>query len=710
MSDHRLVAQELGLRQAQVTATAELLAGGATVPFIARYRKEATGELDEVQITAIRDRLAQLTELRKRCEAMLRSLAERELLTAELERSLRSADSVTVLEDRYLPYRPKRRTRAQQARERGLEPLAQALLAGTTSAVDSFIDPAAGLADAAACWAGARDIVAETISEDAQLRARLRELFQRCGVLRSRVVKKLQDSDAAARFRDWFDWSEPLTRAPSHRILALLRGAEQGILRLCARPAADEARQLIRAQYLRGSGEIRCQLQAACDESYDRLLLPSLENEQLKAAKERADAEAIAIFQTNLHELLLAAPFGRRRVLAIDPGLRTGCKVAVLDEQGGLLEHTVIHLSKGAAAAQAARATLGSLVERHAVVAVAIGNGTASRETEAFARDCLRQGGFDCQVVQVDESGASIYSASAIAREEFPDLDLTVRGAISIGRRLQDPLAELVKLDPKAIGVGQYQHDVDQAALKRALDDIVEQAVNQVGVELNSASAALLTHVAGLGPKLAQAIVDRRQSAGPYRSRRDLLQVPRLGAKAFEQCAGFLRIADGAHPLDASAVHPERYGLVERMAADQGSDLRQLLRDHSIRSRIDPRRYIDDGVGEPTLRDILVELAKPGRDPRPSYTSFQFADVHGLDDLVEGMVLPGIVTNVAAFGAFVDLGIHQDGLVHISQLADRFVRDPNEVVRVRQAVQVRVIGIDRGRRRIALSMRSEIDG
>ncbi|MFW5845403.1 MAG: Tex family protein [Planctomycetota bacterium] len=701
----RIIAGELELTQQQVAATAALLAEGATVPFIARYRKEATGSLDEVQITAIRDRLAELAELDKRRASMRSSLQERDLLTPELARALDGAASMSALEDLYLPYRPKRRTRAQLARERGLEPLAQALLAQDGRRIDAaaFVDPEQELPDTAACLAGARDIIAETISEDATLRSELRDLVARQGQLRARVVKKQADTPEAARFRDWFDWSEPLHRAPSHRILALLRGADQGVLRVSARPDEDHARRRIEQRYLRGGGLAREQVQLACAEAWERLLRPALENEALGAAKRRADAEAIAIFQTNLRELLLAAPLGRKPVLAIDPGQRTGCKVAVLDAQGDLLEHDLIHLCRGRAAEQEAAGTLRRLVAAHAVRAIAIGNGTGARETECFVR------GLDLSVAvtQVDESGASIYSASAIARSEFPDLDLTVRGAISIGRRLQDPLAELVKLDPKTIGVGQYQHDVDQQALRRGLSDVVEQAVNQVGVEVNSASAALLTHVAGLGPKLAEAIVTRRAQQGPFRSRRDLLQVPRLGARAFQQCAGFLRVTDGAHPLDASAVHPERYQLVERMAADQGCDLRQLMHDRAIRSRIDLRRYRSDTVGEPTLQDIMAELDKPGRDPRPAFDELRFADVHRIEDLEAGMVLPGVVTNVAAFGAFVDVGVHQDGLVHISQLADRFVRDPNEVVSVRQQVQVRVLEVDLQRRRIALSMRGE---
>jgi protein Tex len=695
------LAKELQLDQPAVAAVAQLLADGATVPFIARYRKERSGGMDEVQIATIRDGLERLAALDKRRANMLLSLRERELLTPELQRALANANNLTELEDIYLPYRVKRRTRAQTAREAGLQPLADELLAQKSNQIDvaAFINETVDNEDAV--LAGARDIIAEQVSENSQLRGELREQFQQYGQLTASVVKKKADSPEAARFRDWFDWSEPVARAPSHRILALLRGVEQGILRVQARPDTERTTARIRRKFVHGRGFAADQVGLACDDAYQRLLQPALENETLGQLKKQADEEAIAIFRDNLRQLLLAAPLGRNRVLAIDPGLRTGCKLVVLDEQGDLQQHDVLHLVKGAAASQQAASRVRQLVQQFDIQAIGIGNGTAGRETESFVRDL----DLGLPVVLVDESGASVYSASAIAREEFPDHDITVRGAVSIGRRLQDPLAELVKLDPKVIGVGQYQHDVDQAALGRALDDCIEACVNQVGVELNSASTALLTAVAGLGPKLAAAIVAYRSEHGAFRSRRQLLKVPRLGAKAFEQCAGFLRIADGKHPLDGTAVHPERYDLIERMAADQDCDLSTLIRDHGIRLRIPLQRYCAADIGLPTLQDIFAELEKPGRDPRPRFAAFSFADVHSIDDLEEGMRLPGIITNITGFGAFVDVGVHQDGLVHISQLADRFVRDPAEVVSLRQQVQVRVMSIDRERRRIALSMR-----
>jgi uncharacterized protein len=702
VSDHStLVAEELGVAAQQVRAVSELLAGGATVPFIARYRKEATGSLDEVAVAAIRDRMAQLAELDKRRESILASLSERGLLDDDLRSRVLGAETLPVLEDVYLPHRPKRRTRAMVARERGLEPLAEALLARTDARIEpaSYVDPGRGVENQDAALAGARDIIAEDISEDPEVRSELRRLFAERAILASTVVKKKQAE--ASKFRDYFEWSEPLCKAPSHRILALLRGSNEGLLRVQARPEEADSLVRLRRRYLRGQGFASEQVGRAIEDAYTRLLLPSLEREALKGAKERADGEAIRIFVTNLRELLMAAPFRNKRILAIDPGFRTGCKIVALDAQGALLHSDTIFPTLGQSQREQAAAIVGDLVRRFSPEAVAVGNGTAGRETEAFIGDLA----LGLPVIMVDESGASIYSASEVAREELPDQDVTVRGAVSIGRRLQDPLAELVKIDPKSIGVGQYQHDVDQAALRSALADTVVSCVNAVGVDLNSASPSLLTYVAGLGPVLARNIVQWREENGAFRTRRDLLKVPRLGAKAFEQAAGFLRIPDGSNPLDASGVHPERYPLVERMAADQGCSVQDLLTDEGRRARIVVDRYLEEGVGRPTLDDILEELARPGRDPRPDFEAFSFADVHSIGDLVPGMTLPGIVTNVTAFGAFVDVGVHQDGLVHVSQLADRYVQDPHQVVRVRQRVQVRVLQVDVERKRIGLSMK-----
>jgi uncharacterized protein len=703
VSDHSsLVALELGVTAQQVDAVSELLAGGATVPFIARYRKEVTGSLDEVAVAAVRDRMAQLAELDKRRDSILESLSERGLLDHALRSRVMEAETLPALEDVYLPHRPKRRTRAMVARERGLEPLAEALLGQTGAPIQaaSYVDPGRGVEDQDAALAGARDIIAEDVSEDPEVRSELRRLFAEKAILASKVVKKKKDE--AGKFRDYFEWSEPLSRAPSHRILALLRGSDEGLLRVKARPEEADSLVRLRRRYQRGRGFASEQVGRAIEDAYSRLLLPSLEREALKAAKERADEGAIRIFVTNLRELLMAAPFRSKRLLAVDPGFRTGCKVVALDAQGTLLHNDTIFPTLGQKQREDAAGIVRDLVRRFSPEAVAVGNGTAGRETEAFIGDL----DLGLPVIMVDESGASVYSASDVAREELPDHDVTVRGAASIGRRLQDPLAELVKIDPKSIGVGQYQHDVDQAALRTALADTVVSCVNAVGVDLNSASPSLLTYVAGLGPVLAKNIVEWREENGAFRTRRDLLKVPRLGAKAFEQAAGFLRIPDGSNPLDASGVHPERYPLVERMAADQGCSVKDLITDEGRRARIVADRYLGEGVGRPTLDDIVEELARPGRDPRPDFEAFSFADVHSIGDLAPGMVLPGIVTNVTAFGAFVDVGVHQDGLVHVSQMADRYVKDPNEVVRVRQRVQVRVLQVDVERKRIGLSMKT----
>jgi len=704
------IAAELNLRPTQVAATAGLLAEGATVPFIARYRKEATGTLDEVAVTAIRDRLGALVELDQRREAILKSLVERNLLTDELRAAVTRADTLSALEDIYQPYRPKRRTRAMIAQEKGLAPLADLLFGSQATGDPSvsaavFVDAAKGVASAEEALAGARDILAERFSDDAAARERTRALYLTKAVVRSKVMSGKEE--AAAKFRDYFEWSEPLGKVPSHRLLAMRRGEEEGFLILRIQPPEEEAIGLLEPMFVRAPGRPAGeQVRLAVQDGYKRLLGPAIEVETRLASKKKADEEAIRVFADNLRQLLLAPALGRRNVLAIDPGFRTGCKVVCLDRQGKLLHHEVIHPGQGAGRTDSAGVTVRALCARHQVEVVAIGNGTAGRETEAFIRGLNLPGALP--VVMVNESGASIYSASDVAREEFPDQDLTVRGAVSIGRRLMDPLAELVKLDPKSIGVGQYQHDVDQRALKKGLDDVVMSCVNAVGVEVNTASKELLGYVSGLGPALAAGIVAFRNEHGPFKSRAELREVPRLGAKAFEQAAGFLRIRDGAHPLDASAVHPESYVIVDRMARDLGCQLTELVARPELRLKIQPARYVSGTVGLPTLNDIAAELAKPGRDPRKQFEVFAFQEGIGKpEDLTPGMKIPGIVTNVTAFGAFVDVGVHQDGLVHVSQLADRFVRDPAEVVKVGQAVMVTVVEVDLARKRIALSMKAK---
>ncbi|NPU83712.1 MAG: RNA-binding transcriptional accessory protein [Syntrophaceae bacterium] len=707
----RQIAGELGIAAGQVEATARLLGEGGTVPFIARYRKEATGTLDEVQITEIRDRLVQLAELDKRREAILKSLVERELLTDELAARIAAADTLSVLEDIYLPFRPKRRTRAMVAREKGLEPLADRIFIQESdfdpvASAAAFVDAEKGVASVEEALAGARDILAERINESEEARSRMRAFFAEKAFFQSRVVPGKETE--GSRYRDWFDWEEPAVRAPSHRILAMRRGEKEEFLFLRVIPPEAEALALLMEMFVKGGGPTSEQVRLAVEDGYRRLLCPAMETEIRLATKKRADAEAIRVFTDNLRQLLLAPPLGQKRLLALDPGFRTGCKLVCLDAQGKLLHHDAIfpHLSERARGEAAERVQ--ALAAKFQVEAFAVGNGTAGRETEAFLREIgLPEA---VPVVMVNESGASVYSASKIAREEFPDHDVTVRGAVSIGRRLQDPLAELVKIDPKAIGVGQYQHDVDQTALKQGLDDTVMSCVNAVGVEVNTASAALLTYVSGLGPALAGRIVSRRDEQGPFSSREELKQVPRLGAKAFEQAAGFLRIRDGANPLDASSVHPERYGIVDRMASNLGCTVADLIADAGLRKQIDLSRYITEDVGLPTLNDILAELARPGRDPRERFEIFQFAEgIEKIEDLHPGMKLPGIVTNLTAFGAFVDIGVHQDGLVHLSQLADRFVKDPGEVLKVRQAVEVTVLAVDLERRRISLSLKKNPD-
>jgi len=709
-SYYTTIALELALSPSQIKAVSILLEEGSTIPFIARYRKEHTGSLDEVAIASIKDRLEELETIDARREAIIHSLNEQDILSAELEEDLKKARTMAELEDIYLPFRPKRRTRAMIAREKGLEKLAEKIFS-QRGGIDPFeeakayIDTEKGVENETDAVLGARDIIAEKIAEDADIRSAVRRLFEKDSVIRSEVYTGAEEK--AATYRDYFHWEEPSAKAPSHRILAMFRGNREALLKLSVRPDEKRAVALLHTLACKGSNACTEQVSLACSDSYKRLLAPSMENELRHALKARCDDEAITVFATNLRELLMASPLGRKRVLAVDPGFRTGCKLVCLDSLGRLINHDVIYPFQSASGIKDAGRILLELVSRNAIEAIAIGNGTAGRETEAFVRGL----NLTIPVIMVNENGASVYSASELAREEFPDHDITVRGAVSIGRRLMDPLAELVKIDPKAIGVGQYQHDVDQAKLKRKLDDVVMSCVNAVGVEVNTASKELLSYVSGLGKGLAGNIAAYRNEHGAFRNRQGLKKVPRLGAKAYELCAGFLRINDSSHPLDASAVHPERYLLVERMARDTGCSVQDLISDASLRARIDLARYKDDTVGMPTLKDIMAELAKPGRDPREEFEAFSFAQgIHAINDLSQGMELPGIVTNVTRFGAFVDIGIHQDGLVHISQLADRFVKDPSEVVKVNQKVMVRVIEIDEKRRRISLSMRADVHG
>ena len=709
---------ELKLQPRQVAATAILLEEGATVPFIARYRKEKTGELDEVQITAIRDRLEQLEELDKRRESIVKSLEERKLLTEVLAAKIAAAESITTLEDIYLPFRPKKKTKATVARDLGLEPLADILWAQEAAtdpqtAAVPFVGPEIeidakkySVPDVAAALAGARDILAERMNDDATARAQLRNLYLTKGVIKSKVVAGKEEE--GAKFKDYFDWNEPAAAAPSHRILAMRRGEAEGFLYTRLVPDEIESGSLLERMFVKGKSPASEQVRLAVQDCFKRLLGFAMEGETRMFFKKRADEEAIRVFADNLRELLLASPLGQKVTLGIDPGFRSGCKVVLLDRQGKLLANDVIYPEKGARDLAEAEAMVKAVVAKFKVEAIAIGNGTASRETETFIRKLGLPSSIP--VVMVSESGASIYSASDVAREEFPDKDITVRGAVSIGRRLMDPLAELVKLDPKSIGVGQYQHDVDQSALKRTLDDVVVSCVNNVGVELNTASKHLLTYVSGLNARVAANIVAHRDENGPFKSRKELSKVTGLGPKAFEQAAGFLRIRDGAHPLDGSAVHPERYDLVDKMAADAGCTVLDLLRDGTKRAKIRPENYVTAEVGLPTLKDILAELSKPGRDPRQQFEAFSFAEgVEKMEDLQPGLKLPGIVTNVTAFGAFVDIGVHQDGLVHISQMSDDFVKNPAEVLKVGQRVQATVMEVDMARKRIALSLKTKVD-
>lgn len=699
------IAAELNVKPTQVAATVELLDGGATVPFISRYRKEVTGSLDEVQIAAVRDRIEQLRELDKRRESILASLNEMGKLTPELSAQINAAETMAVLEDIYLPYRPKRRTRATIAREKGLEPLADKLFAQEKFDMEafaaSFISEEKGVKTLEEALAGARDIIAEKINEDQTARARMRDLFEKQGKFVAKVISGKENE--GIKYKDYFDWTEDIAKAPSHRILALRRAEKEMIISLESTPEEDAAVELLESLFVKGTNKAAEQVKLAVKDGYKRLLAPSMETEIRMTSKRKADEEAIRVFADNLRQLLMAAPLGQKNVLALDPGFRTGCKVVCLDRQGKLLHNDVIYPHEPQREVAKAGVLIKKLCEQYQIEAIAIGNGTASRETENFVKSLNIKG---VLVVMVNESGASVYSASEVARNEFADYDVTVRGAVSIGRRLLDPLAELVKIDPKAIGVGQYQHDVDQSLLKNGLDDVVMSCVNAVGVELNTASKELLMYVSGLGESLAKNIVEYRNTNGAFKSRNELKKVSRLGEKAFEQAAGFLRIRNSVNPLDASAVHPESYHIVEQMAKDLKCTVEDLMKNETLRSQINLNKYVTDKVGLPTLQDILKELAKPGRDPREQFEVFAFDDsVHTMEDLKVGMKLPGIVTNVTDFGAFVDIGVHQDGLVHISQISEKRIKHPSEALKVSQKVMVTVTEVDIPRKRIALSMR-----
>lgn len=690
-----------------VDNTLELLDSGCTIPFISRYRKERTGGLDEVQITQICELNERMKETAKRKETIIKTISEQGKLTPELEKRINECWEPEVLEDIYMPYKPKRRTRAQVARENGLEPLATIIMLQRDNAPETtarrFINENVKSEEDAI--KGALDIIAENVSEDERSRSQLRNAFRRGAIITSKVIKSKADTDEAAKYSDYFDFSEPLKRCSSHRLLAMRRGEKDGILRVSISADDEECVEKLKRLFVRGYGRCSTLVGEAVADSFKRLLKPSIETEFATMSKENADGDAIAVFAENLRQLLLAAPLGQKRVMGIDPGFRTGCKVVCLDEQGNLLHHEAIFPHPPRNEQIEASTQIKEMVKKYGVEAIAIGNGTASRETDRFVKTLGLADSI--QVFTVSEDGASVYSASKTAREEFPDKDVTVRGAVSIGRRLMDPLAELVKIDPKSIGVGQYQHDVDQAKLKKSLDLTVESCVNSVGVNLNTASKHLLTYVSGLGPTLAQNIIDYRTANGAFSSRSQLLKVPRLGPSAFEQSAGFLRIPDAKNPLDNTAVHPESYKIVEKMAKDCGCSVAELIKDKDKRKSIRLDRYVSEKVGMPTLTDIMAELEKPGRDPREQLEEFEFdPNVSTPDDLVEGMVLPGIVTNITNFGAFVDIGVHQDGLVHISQLADRYVSDPTQVVKLHQHVMVKVIEVDRRRNRISLSMKA----
>lgn len=703
------IAAELNIDAKQVKATVELLDEGATVPFISRYRKEVTGSLDEVQVITIKNEIERLRQLEQRREAILKSIEGQGKLTEELEQKILAAEMLSTLEDLYLPYKPKRRTKATVAREKGLEPLAQLIFEQKTNdlfpEVLKFVNKELGVEHPDDALQGARDIIAEMISEDAVAREGMRNLFKKSGIVKSRVIRGKEEE--GEKFEDYFEWEEPLMSCPSHRMLAMRRGEKEDFLIMDIVIDEEAAHEQLKKQFVIARNECAEQVQLALEDGYKRLLQPSIEAEMRLLTKQIADEKAIQVFADNLRELLLASPLGQKSMLAIDPGFRTGCKVVALDAQGKLLEETVIYPHEPQRRVVDAQHVVLALCAKHELEAIAIGNGTASRETEQFIRsiEVLPK---TIPVIVVSEAGASIYSASDVAREEFGDYDLTVRGAVSIGRRLADPLAELVKIDPKSIGVGQYQHDVDQTALKKKLDDVVMSCVNGVGVELNTASKQLLSYVSGIGETLAKNIVEYRNENGAFKTRKDLLKVTRMGDKVFEQCSGFLRIRDGIHPLDKSAVHPESYHIVEKMAADLNCSIDDLINDKELRKKINLNTYVTETIGLPTLKDIISELEKPGRDPRKSFEVFSFDEnVHDISDLREGMRLPGIVTNVTNFGAFVDIGVHQDGLVHISQLSDTFVDDPNMIVKVGQKVWVNVTECDVKRKRIALSMKGE---
>jgi len=703
-----LISKEINLPIKNVSAVAQLLADGATIPFISRYRKEMTGSMDEVIVANIRDRIEQLRELDKRRESVISSIEKQDKLSPELLSAIVMAQTMAELEDIYLPYRPKRKTRASVAKEKGLEPLARQLFEleqiNPEEISKSFIDIEKGVSTAQEALEGARDIIAEWISENPETRKNIRELFWSEGIIESRVFKTKENE--GQKFKDYFEWSEPIAKTPSHRLLAMRRGEKEGILALDIYPPEEMALHSMEQQYIAKENAAGDQVKLAIKDCYKRLLRPSLETEVRMETKMKADEEAIKVFASNLKELLLAAPLGQKNVLALDPGFRTGCKVVCLDRQGKLLHHDVIYPHEPQRESAKSASLIKLLCDRYDIEAIAIGNGTASRETESFVKSIELP--HKIIVVVVNESGASVYSASDVAREEFPDKDVTVRGAVSIGRRLMDPLAELVKIDPKSIGVGQYQHDVEQTKLKQGLDDVVMSCVNSVGVEVNTASKELLSYVSGLSPSLAKNIVEYRNQNGPFKDRESLMQVNRLGEKVFEQAAGFLRIHNAAHPLDSSAVHPESYPIVEQMASDLGCTVKDLMSSVELRAQLDLKKYVTEKVGLPTLNDILKELEKPGRDPRQVFEVFNFTDgIYSIKDLKIGMTLPGIVTNVTNFGAFVDIGVHQDGLVHISHLSDRFVKDPKEVVAVQQKVTVTVVEVDVERKRIGLSMKSD---
>ena len=723
----QLISNELHLPEPGVENTLKLLDEGCTIPFISRYRKERTGGLDEVQITAIANRLEQLQEIAKRKATIVKTISEQGKMTPELQKRIDDCWETTPLEDIYLPYKPKRRTRAQVAREQGLEPLAQLLLMqrepDPKRAAQRFVRDGLAVAD---CLKGAQDIIAEQVSEDERSRNQVRSAFRREAFIESKVVKAKKDSDEAQKYSDYFDWEEPLKRCSSHRLLAMRRGADEGILRISLTIDDDEAISRLQRNYVRGNGACQRLVAEAVEDGYKRLLLPSIETEFMNQSKEKADEEAIRVFAENLRQLLLSAPLGQKRVMGIDPGFRTGCKVVCLDAQGSLLHHEAIFPHPPINHRMQATIHVQQMISEYQIEAIAIGNGTASRETKEFMEEAISSSLCKSEALRgplgvsqkpiaksqkpavfvVSEDGASVYSASKVARDEFPDEDVTVRGAVSIGRRLMDPLAELVKIDPKSIGVGQYQHDVDQTKLKHSLDQTVESCVNLVGVNLNTASQHLLTYVSGLGPVLAQNIVDYRKDNGAFTSRAQLKKVPRLGLSAFQQCAGFLRIPEAKNPLDNSAVHPESYHVVEQMAKDCGCSVSDLIMNKGTRERIDIKKYVTAEVGLPTLTDIMKELEKPGRDPREQIEEFEFDNtVQTIEDLHEGMELPGIVTNITNFGAFIDIGVHQDGLVHVSQMANKYVKDPTQVVRLHQHVRVRVIAVDLRRQRISLTMK-----